>query len=339
MVVIGGRGHMGAAAVQAFRAAGVEVASAGPSASNDLQVDLRDASTLSRLDAFDAIVNCSDSLVAAPDELVRHVIERGGLLLESAAEPVTVRRLLAARFDEGPGTAVLGAGIFPGLSNLLAAEAARAVGDCHALELGIRWSPLSAGGGGMVGLVPHLLDVPTHKYVDGALVDGPPVEAGPRLPFAEGERATLHVAFCEPTMLRQSRSIPNVAVYGSFAPDILMTSFRLTPLWLLRLSIVRAWLWLQFTVLRRFLLRSVHASVRIVARARNLSGEEAIVRCEAPDGIACGGTVIAAMVACLKRRELPGGLHLCDALLDLSDLEIPDAKIGVEGPRTAARAP
>ena len=51
------------------------------------------------------------------------------------------------------------------------------------------------------------------------------------------------------------------------------------------------------------------------------------------------GTVIAAMVECLKRRELPGGLHLCDALIDLSDLEIPDAKIAVEGPRTAARAP
>jgi hypothetical protein len=336
VVVIGGRGHMGAAAVQALRVAGIEVASAGVSANNDVQIDLRGASTLSRLDGFDAIVNCSDSLIAAPDDLVRHVITRGGLLLESAAEPVTMRRLLDTRFADGPGTAVLGAGIFPGLSNLLAAREARAVGECHALELGIRWSPLSAGGGGMVGLVPHLLDVPTHKYVDGALVEGPPVEAGPRLPFAEGERATLHVAFCEPTMLRR---FPNVAVYGSFAPDILMTSFRLTPLWLLRLSIVRAWLWLQFTVLRRFLLRSVHASVRIVARARNLAGEEAIVRCEAPDGIACGGTVIAAMVSRLRQRELPGGLHLCDALLDLSDLEIPDAKIVVEEPRTAARAP
>lgn len=319
VVVIGGHGHLGAAIVSALRAAaGFEVAIAGRSA--DVHIDLHDADTFAALAGFDAIVNASDTLRAPPDALVRHCLERGQLLLETAAEPVFVRRVLAADLRAGPGTVVLGAGLFPGLSNLLAADTAARVEACTSLELAIRWSPFSGGGGGMVALVPHLIRVPTQHRAAGRMIEGSPVESGPVLPFSDGEHASLHVAFSEPSMLARSLDVPNVAVYGSFVPDVVMASFRFTPLWLLALAPVRAWLWLQFTILRRFLLRRVPADVRMVARARAADGREALARLHVRDGIAACGWAIVGALRHLADHRPPPGLVLPDRAMRLDDV-------------------
>lgn len=320
VAVIGGRGHLGKAAVAGLREQpGLEVVIAGRSSHNDVRVDLQRPESLSALDGFDAVVNCSDSLAAPPDALVERCLRQGPLLLETAGEPVAMRRLLAAFGRPRPGdagTVLLGAGIFPGFSNLLAAEAIAAVPGCTSIELAMRWNPMSAGGAGMVSLVPHLLMVPTHRVVDGRLVEGPSIGPGPVLPFSDGPHPTLHLAFTEPTMLAHGHpQLREIATYGSVDPDFMTGAFRWVPLWLMQRRIVRAWMWLQFTVLRRGLLRRVSARVRIVARARNPAGDEVVLTHESPDGIADGGRMIAAMLLELAGRALPTGLQLPEALL------------------------
>ncbi len=318
VAVIGGFGHLGAAVVHGLRAAGLEVAIAGRSARSDVQVDLTRPDTFAALDRFDAIVNCSDSVAAPPDDLIAYCLEHEALLLETASEPVALRRVIE-RYRNDPGrhrgTVLLGAGIFPGFSNLLAAEAIAGVPDCNAVELGIRWSPFSGGGAGMVRLVPHLLVVPTQRVEAGQLVEGPAMGPGPELPFPDGTQPSLHLAFVEPTMIAlRHPELREVATYGSFEPNLINRSFRLFPLWLMQRPITRLCLWIQFTVLRRFLLRRRTSHVLMVVRARNAAGDEAIRHFTAPDGIAMAGHIVAAMLL-----ELDGpspGLYVPPDLLD-----------------------
>lgn len=314
VIVIGGRGHLGRAVVAGLRKQAIEVAVAGRSRPNDVRVDITDPTRLDVLDDFDAVVNCSDSLAAAPDELVRRCLLRGPLLLETVGEPVAIRRLLGASHPTGHGTVLLGAGIFPGMSNLIAAEAIAAVEACTSVELAMRWNPMSAGGGGMVALVPHLLGVPTHRVVEGDVVEGPPMGPGPELPFSDGRHATLHLPFTEPTMLARTHpQLANIATYGSVDPDAMMLGFRVLPGWLMRRRIVRWLMWLQFTLLRRVLLRRVPAHVRICARATNARGDEAVRTFVAEDGIGWAGEIVAAML--LELSDVGPGLHLPDAVL------------------------
>lgn len=337
VAVIGGHGHLGRAiALGLAKSPGVEVAIAGRSSRNDVQVDLAREDSFGALDEFDAIVNASDSLIAPPDALVSRCLRRGPLLLETVGEPVAIRRILGAhpRDERGhAGTVVLGAGIFPGMSNLLAAEAIAAVEDCTGVELAMRWNPMSAGGGGMVRLVPHLLVVPTHRVDDGRIVEGPAMGPGPTLPFSDGEHPCLHLPFTEPTMLARTHpELREIATYGSVDPDIMTRAFHLFPLWLMQRSLVRAMMWLQFTVLRRFVLRSVPAHVRIVARARNDDGDEAVRTFDARDGIAVGGDLVAAMLSLL--HDPPAGLHLPDELFTAEAVR--DAMLRLAEPRPAA---
>lgn len=317
VAVIGGRGHLGQAVVRALVHGGErEVVVAGRSRHNDLRLDLGRPKTLEALDEVDAVINCSDSLIAAPDALVERCLTRGPLLLETVGEPVAVRRILAtqpAKTRQARAAVVLGAGIFPGMSNLLAAEAIAAVDECTTVELAMRWNPMSAGGGGMVRLVPHLLVVPTHRLSEGQLVEGPPMGPGPELPFPDGLHPSLHLPFTEPTMLAATHPrLREIATYGSVDPDLMMSAFRWIPSGLLRLRLVRTLMWLQFTVLRRVLLRRLPAHVRMVARARNARGDEAIRTFEARDGIETAGWIVAAMLD--EVRDAPPGLHLPDTL-------------------------
>lgn len=321
IAVIGGRGHFGRAIVSGLERAGHDVVTAGRSAKNQVRIDLRSPATYPALDPFDAVVNCSDSLAAPPDPLIRHVLEAGGLLIETAGEPVVVRRVLADhRPDQGHrGTVVFGAGIFPGYSALLAGEAVDSLPGATGVELGIRWNPMSAGGGGMVALVPHLLGVSTHQRRGGELEVGPPMGPGPTLPFPDGPHATMHLPFTEPDLLARSRpGLLDIATYGSVDPDVMMLGFKLIPGALMRTRLMRALMWLQFTVLRRGLLRAVPSRVRMVARATSPDGEEAVRTLDVPDGIAAAGHLVAATLAAVG--EPPPGLHLLDALTTAAEV-------------------
>lgn len=320
VAVIGGRGSLGSHISSTLAKAGFEVAALGRTSSPPVDITRRE--TLAGLESFDVVVNASDSVLAPPDELANYCLANGKLLFETAAEPLTYRRLLASSRSQpaSSGSVVLGAGIFPGLSNVLAAEAARSVPDCERLELGIRWSPFSSGGGGMVNLVGHLVSVNTERRIEGQAVEGSPIEPGPTLPFPTGRRATLHLAFSEPTLLRQSTSVPNIAVYGAPGPGWLRGVFLVTPLALLKSAVMRAVMWLEFTILRRFLLAWRKTPVELVCVATSRAGKSKILSLRTHDGMACAGRAVTAMVAmALERRPTPG-FHGAESLFELEPL-------------------
>lgn len=343
VLVIGGRGHIGQQAVRGLRAlknTSLDILiGSRAEAPGGVVVDLRQPGTFEAMRGFDLIINCADTVTAPPDDAMRFCLAEGLTFIETASEPAMVRRVLdTLRPDMAPptqlaqienlrGVVVMGAGIFTGLSNLLAAEVLKRGGEnTKRLELGIRWSPISAGGGGMVNLVGHLLGVPTVRYDthegEARAIFGPPAEAGPALPFAaQGFVKTLHLPFAESTMLRWSTRAPEVAVYGALRPGFLLAMFLMFPLWLMQTRVMKFWLWLQFTMIRRVFLRWYHSSVEMVAVARDANNQPlSIGRLQAEQGMSLAGGAIGAQAEYLLAHKPHPGLYMIDECISLNDI-------------------
>ncbi len=318
ILVIGGRGHLGETIVAAGRAAGHEVHTGGRGAANDRRIDLHAPESFRVLDDYALTINASDTVSAPPDALVADCVAKGRALVETGADPVYYRRQLAA-VPEGPGRVLLGAGVFPGLSNLLAVHVLQAGGG-QGVELAIRWSPFSGGGGGMVRLATHLLDVPTQRWVEGQRQASAQVEAGPEFDFVHGRAGSLSVAFTEPDLLAFSTGAPRLATYGSFEPNFIMSSFVHMPGWLLRARVMRWLMTVQFTVLRRVLLRNRKSRVQLTARALDADGQPGRwLGFAHPDGIGLGGVASVLMgEALVAAPEGVGALCTPDQVLDLA---------------------
>ena len=123
VLVIGARGALGALVADAFRRHGwaVRQSSRDPIPPPDLHyADLTDPATLApALDGVDLVITTVPDPTLAAE---RHVLKRGGVLLNLPAGPATALRSLRREAGQAKGTVVMNAGIAPGVTNLLAAQ-------------------------------------------------------------------------------------------------------------------------------------------------------------------------------------------------------------------------
>ena len=123
VLVIGARGALGALVADAFRRHGwaVRQSSREPIPPPDFHyVDLTDPATLApALDGVDLVITTVPDPTLAAE---RHVLKRGGVLLNLSAGPATALRSLRREAGQAKGTVVMNAGIAPGVTNLLAAQ-------------------------------------------------------------------------------------------------------------------------------------------------------------------------------------------------------------------------
>ena len=123
VLVIGARGALGALVADAFRRHGwaVRQSSRDPIPPPDFHyVDLTDPATLApALDGADLVITTVPDPTLAAE---RHVLRRGGVLLNLSAGPATALRSLRREAGQAKGTVVMNAGIAPGVTNLLAAQ-------------------------------------------------------------------------------------------------------------------------------------------------------------------------------------------------------------------------
>jgi hypothetical protein len=147
VLVLGGQGVLGTAIAAAFGAAGWTSIRAGrrPDPGADFRpVDLDEPDTLSRaLDDIDLIVS------TVPDERLvaeRHVLSRGGVLINVSAMRASAVARLRRVPGEPKGTVLMNAGIAPGLTNLLAADLLAGHPEADEVELVFTVSAKSAVG-------------------------------------------------------------------------------------------------------------------------------------------------------------------------------------------------
>lgn len=288
----------------------------------DARVDLRDAGTFGAFRGCDAVVNCAEATgegrVAGPVEAMRACAREGALFVESSADPDVVGRLMGERVNGGrasPETgvgAVIGAGLFPGLSNLLAAEAVRAAGLQHGagaadgVDLGVRISPLAGAGGAMCRLMSRLLERESVWIEAGEARSGPPMSSGRVLEFPGGARKALSLGLVEAPMLARGAGLRNVRTFIAVRPAWMGALAGATaPLLRLRwLRVAQARAALPGMVLvRKVVLRRRQIAIEMCAQARSGGediGEAATLSVQ--DGAGATGAAIAAMTLLALER-------------------------------------
>jgi hypothetical protein len=317
IVVIGGTGFLGGktvAALRRFPGLTVEIASRrGP-----IVVDLSRPETFEALRGADVLIDLADGTRSQPDALARWCLSNGLTLIEATSDADTIRRLREGLASvDGPGCVVLGGGIFTGVSNLIARRVADDVGEGSTLTWAVASSPYSGAGKGTIALMVEASARPAVSTVKGHRIEST-LSRGPRLNIAGTTRPTLRMSLAESEMLPASTKATTVETYFAPKPGFLVTAFTLMPTALLRQRWFLAMLELSFSVLRRFVLRSVPSAVEMVAKAeRGPATSERHVTCS--DGMDAGAWALAAMAEAVGRRRPRAGLCFID---DATTLEL-----------------
>ncbi|MEO8549725.1 MAG: hypothetical protein ABI678_07120 [Kofleriaceae bacterium] len=280
-------------------------------------------------------------------------IEAGVLDLEPPAAPAPIVAALERRGRlTGPGVAVYGLGIFPGLSNLAARAAYDDNGRQGPLEVAMQFSPFTAAGAGMVALIAHLMAEPAPYYEAGARKTAAPFSRGKPMPFAGTWKPTLRAAIPETELLHASLGVENVTALLSPQPRVLMPLLRLAamlvPPWKLLKRAYLAMIRASVGLLRRGIFRNRPTRVVIsaVAGRRGDAHEGRVVNLITPDGVTCGAYAIAAAAGLIHERRPKPGTYILDELLSLDDVTVamtklagvPELRIEREPVRSAAAA-
>jgi NAD(P)-dependent dehydrogenase (short-subunit alcohol dehydrogenase family) len=133
-LVIGARGVLGALTVRTFASAGWDVCPAARHPrSGQTEIDLDDPGSIAAAcDGHDLVVNT----VPHPDLLAeRHILERGGTLVNISALPASAGRALRGVAAGATGTVLMNAGLAPGVTTVVATELLRLRPDADELEL------------------------------------------------------------------------------------------------------------------------------------------------------------------------------------------------------------
>lgn len=320
--MIGGRGFLGSRTCAALeRDPSLEIRRGGRTA--EVPIDLGDMKTFPAMDPFDVIVNCADSIEAPPDRAILYALNRGLTFVETSGDARTIARLVEASAswhiaDDG-GRAIVGVGLFPGLTNLMAASVAKRAGQCDRLQIGVALTPLSGSGRGTANLMAAAFGEPARAIVDGEIIEQPSLAPGPRLDFGGCARKTVTMDLAEPAMLAATTGVSNVSSFLAPKPAILYPLLR-----------VSAALRPRGGVLRRAFLAVTRGAVRllrgVLLRWRSVRVEltaiadgEHVVHVRVRDGFRAAADAIAATVALLGRRQLATGFYLPDAVFELDE--------------------
>ncbi len=167
VLVIGASGYYGTQVVRSLQQVdGIDVLRGRRKGGDGwIQIDLADISTYSAFEQADLILNCADTVGAPSDQAVLFCLKHGHTFFEMGADTPTLQRLLRLPIPaDSTGRAVIGVGIFPGLSTVLAHHASQQVEDCQRLDFAVRISPFSGAGKANCALMAKMLAEPAIRY-------------------------------------------------------------------------------------------------------------------------------------------------------------------------------
>jgi hypothetical protein len=232
------------------------------------------------------------------------------------ADAAATERLLALRSpSDARGTAIIGVGVFPGISTVLARAVAERGPTCTTLELGIRISPLSGAGKANCALMAESLFVPAVRYRDGQRIEAPTalgqvVSLDYLRDGALVSAPSANVTLPDTALLRRSCEVANLSVHFALVPSWLRLNFAILARFarwfgLARRPLVRLITW-QMIVLRAWLLRGVESRVELVALADRGRPSERRCALSFVDGQTSTALGVAAVVHAWTGETEPG---------------------------------
>jgi hypothetical protein len=206
---------------------------------------------------------------------------------------------------------VLGAGIFTGLSNLIAHAVTSEGGS---VRLGIRSSPYSGAGKGTVALMASALALPAVSFDAGRRVEHPPISRGPTMTFLSASVPSLRIPLAESVMLPASTKAKQVDVYFCPKPSLLVYAFLFIPTFLLRARWFGRVMAAYFGLLRTVILSGRASTTDLVA-----DGDRGTIHLSARDGMRAGGVAIAAIASAVASSKRSGCVFV-DEVVQLDDI-------------------
>lgn len=225
ILVLGGYGYFGNNLLEMLRQQpGYDLWSGGRHCRDNRTVTVdwhRPDETLAAFLEFDVVVNAAPW---PPGEQLRQylseIISNGKTWIETTADVAQTKKLLAWKpaLPHGPGAVIIGVGVFPGLSNLLAGSFSSGTGR---LDLAIRYDLFSGAGPGMCRLMAETLTQPSEWLEDGIRKDGPAVGPTAIFSWSGGAHAAMRVSLADGEYLFRREGIRDAATYLSVRPDLL----------------------------------------------------------------------------------------------------------------------
>ena len=321
VAVLGGTGFVGARLVEVLLLNGIDAVAAvrNPKRPRDIMVDLRDPMTFRVLDPFDYVVDIASADTLA---LAQYCLVRDKIFLSGTSDHVIVERLLELYGSSGRGLVVLGAGLFPGISNLAAVSATRRVKDVTSIQVGVCLSPLSGAGAGITQLMGDALQRPYLSRVRGKIEVGPSIARGPKLRFSSGRRRMMRAALADTQLLLTSTTVPNLNVFLAIRPVLMTLAFLATPMFVLTSSWFGAMTRWLFRFLRGRVFRVRPTPVEITAEARG-SSDVTTIFATTSDGMLATAHALAAVIRIESKRawgERPTGCLTIDECYSLEEV-------------------
>ena len=234
---------------------------------------LTDPSTFLAMKQADLTLNCADTVGAPAYKAIQYCLEEGLTFFEMGADAPTIAQILQMPLPSSPkGRVLVGVGIFPGFSTLLADYIHQQVNDCQRLDFAVRLSPFSGAGKANCALMTQMLAVPSVRYQQGERLEGDTVGETVHFPFqGVGTKAAVQVGLPDADLIFKSTEVPEVTTFIGIQPSWMRHNFRFAA-WMLKFAGPVRSLLLKFSewsllFLRALLLRKVNSRLHLTALA------------------------------------------------------------------------
>ncbi|MDU5145857.1 MAG: saccharopine dehydrogenase NADP-binding domain-containing protein [Paenibacillus dendritiformis] len=289
-----------------------------------LEIDIRNPRPPAMFDGVKLVIMCLDQ---ADTGFVRECLRAGTHYIDISANGSFLRQVEQCREEaEAYGaTALLSVGLAPGLTNLLALEAHRMLGETDEIDLAIMLGLGDAHGEAAIEWMADNLGARFDITRNGKQVEAQSFADGKTFDFGAdiGSRQAYRFPFSDQQSLSRTLNVASVATRFCLDSPIvtrLLAGARRT--WAVRL-LQRGWL-------RKRLIRSLGAlrfggdrfAVKAEARGRSREGKPALAECflQGRDQSAATARVAAAAAAMLVDSPSPAGVYHIDQLTDMASM-------------------
>jgi len=309
-----------------FASSQIYIGSRSQISPNHVKIDLEKPEDYDVMKDYDYVVNCDSFNSEIYEGLIKYCINQQITFIETAADPKVIETILQIRdrskiISEQSGLFILGAGIFPGFSNLLCKQSIDRNSPVEKIELAIRYNVLSGAGKGMCRLMidtigSHCFWFEHHSKISSKA----PFHSIKSLPFKNGKFSSLQVSLPETLFINSYARISSVKSYISFMPTIMNKpayySFNAIPYTGFLKKYFLKFLYTFFILFRSKLLRNKKTDIQIscVINDNIKSG------IWFNDAFLAAGYFLASVISIIESRKEIKGLFTVEDIFTLEDV-------------------
>lgn len=341
VLLIGGSGFIGKHIKKTLKKYNPELhvitGTRSPKAGDEIYFDILNEKLFNSLKNFNFIINCSDTFIASPLSIIDYCLFNNLVFLEITADSNIIEKILHQYRNTKQlnykitGSVIIGLGIFPGLSNILAGYLLKNAYTKGSIELGIKTNFFSGAGKSMAKLMVDMIDKNAVYYLEKEKREIQPMTKGTLFPLYKNgipahKYKSLYACFAEAVMLNFSTSASFIACYYIPSSKLIYFSLRSISLFTNRFcfakKIIVKVLYGSIIFIRNFLFKNVSTPVTIfcIANQKFSTASPEFLTYKFEDGILDMTLMISAILKQISNKLPLKGVWMPDELFDIEEL-------------------